>query len=921
MSGKSSALAAYELSDHLISKSSTSNEPSPVARMVLLLLDRLEDEREVLHWHRRRAHARRALEAGLGGLGEGAPRDRGTEALLICHAGVFLARRGGGPPVVPQEAAHREPRAPAVDALEEELLPRCAHPLQEGRAVDALEVQRPIHRVGKGARLAVAAAREVGAAEPRLGRVGVRAEPRLVLQRDVLEKPAERVRAARVLPRGPRRQAVPPRVFQNIAADLLGVGGGGGKRARVGWGACFRCWGLMCAAHEAVRCAIGVGVADERHRMAALEDRRRVRHRRQSVELAAHRIRLARGGDAARDAAKGRLERAGHAGRRVGRVALERQGRVLGARYQVADGHHAGREAHHALVASQRALDVLTVEERRDRDGLEAEGRVRERGVEARAQVVVTRIGGVVAHRVRHRSGRLEPLEPKEQARAAALRVDRLQLVAHPHLVADEARLVLVRLEVAAFHALHAVRVLQDGHCGEDPASATGHLQGYGRHAFDPELVRRCRAVEGVTHQIIGRSNESNARRGGHWPQQAVAGETEAETADEGEHEQAEAARRRRRERDVIAAIQVGPHARADQSGGSRLCGDEHEQAGWKVYPFAKDLTPFRHATGWLQGQKGCSLSPLPRQLASAGWDGRERSQGSLAHGQRSEWRCVRRGRLGLPTAAGRAENAAADRRHHGGCADVEADAGLHHAGGRRRARRAQPLAWHVRHCAPGRRRRCRALLRAGVAPRSGGRRAVEQAREEHLLRRCLARRRRHPALPDHHGEDAHGGQRRRRRRVRVSQRAARARQRRARRGPARTVARAGAGIALEHALQCGALRRVQCLARRARQAARARPAEQLCVRRRRVGARHLPHTAVRRDAHARDAAAGGPHTAAARRARLRPDGRHGAAARQAHAADRHHMDDLRGAGAACALSAQPMRPRGQARGEGGHEP
>lgn len=214
-----------------------------------------------------------------------------------------------------------------------------------------------------------------------------------------------------------------------------------GKKGARGVGR-LRCRGSMCAAHEAVRCAIGVGVADESHCVAALEDRRRVRHRRQSVELAAHRVRLARGGDAARDAAKGRLKRAGHAGRRVGRVALERQGRVLGARYQVADGDHAGGETHHAAVASQRTLDVLAIEERRDRDGLEAEGRVRECGVEARAQVVVPGLVGVVAHRVRHRSGRLEPLEPKEQARATALRVDWLQLVAHPHLVADEARLV-----------------------------------------------------------------------------------------------------------------------------------------------------------------------------------------------------------------------------------------------------------------------------------------------------------------------------------------------------------------------------------------------------------------------------------------------------------------------------------------------
>mmetsp|Transcript_48321 Transcript_48321/g.161121 ORF Transcript_48321/g.161121 Transcript_48321/m.161121 type:complete len:333 (-) Transcript_48321:725-1723(-) len=210
---------------------------------------------------------------------------------------------------------------------EEERLALAAQPAQKGGRVEASEVQRLVRRPRKGGCLVRSASPHRAALVPALRRVRVWADCSLVGRADLLHEEGHRVRPARLLPAWPRRQAVPPRILDDVAA------------------------------HEALLRSEDVAVADEGHRVRALQHGLEMRAGGQPEELASHRARIALRHDAARGAAEGWLGGARAALLLVLRVTREHVRRRGGAGQQVAHGEQRRGEGHQPLRLAQPLRD------------------------------------------------------------------------------------------------------------------------------------------------------------------------------------------------------------------------------------------------------------------------------------------------------------------------------------------------------------------------------------------------------------------------------------------------------------------------------------------------------------------------------------------------------------------------------------
>mmetsp|Transcript_48322 Transcript_48322/g.161124 ORF Transcript_48322/g.161124 Transcript_48322/m.161124 type:complete len:307 (-) Transcript_48322:725-1645(-) len=228
---------------------------------------------------------------------------------------------------VAEEACRRQAAAEWRNRPEEERLALAAQPAQKGGRVEASEVQRLVRRPRKGGCLVRSASPHRAALVPALRRVRVWADCSLVGRADLLHEEGHRVRPARLLPAWPRRQAVPPRILDDVAA------------------------------HEALLRSEDVAVADEGHRVRALQHGLEMRAGGQPEELASHRARIALRHDAARGAAEGWLGGARAALLLVLRVTREHVRRRGGAGQQVAHGEQRRGEGHQPLRLAQPLRD------------------------------------------------------------------------------------------------------------------------------------------------------------------------------------------------------------------------------------------------------------------------------------------------------------------------------------------------------------------------------------------------------------------------------------------------------------------------------------------------------------------------------------------------------------------------------------
>mmetsp|Transcript_32924 Transcript_32924/g.106469 ORF Transcript_32924/g.106469 Transcript_32924/m.106469 type:complete len:404 (-) Transcript_32924:278-1489(-) len=353
--------------------------------------------------------------------------------------------------------------------------------MQVRRAVDALEVKRLVEHGRLDHCRGAAAVLQARARVPSPGASRVRAGPSLLLCGNLLHVVGHRVRAARLLPVRRGGQAIPPRVFEDEAADEAKLG------------------------------PVRVRVAGQRHGVPALHFRLGEGRLRQLEKVAVHGAAVAVGGDAAPVTGEGTYVRARDALGGRGGVAAESAGGLLCARQHVCDGDEGGGESQDATAEERNLCSLALVLGVHVRD-LEPE-RVAPSGLpDARADVILPLPRGVRANCNGQGTNVTELQQVVQQIRLAALRIHRLELCARPDLGADQCAArrvdapaqvqhghaegllahldVLIRTQPATLDALPPVGGFEHGDGGKDPAGATAQLKRDGGDGPDGVLVR-----------------------------------------------------------------------------------------------------------------------------------------------------------------------------------------------------------------------------------------------------------------------------------------------------------------------------------------------------------------------------------------------------------------------------------------------